>query len=89
MAFAIAARLACSRPSLSGEEQVSTEWPVPEDVLAELERERRRVEQMKEEAQRMRSAAQSERDKMRAERDAAEDRVDKMMESARGQRTIS
>lgn len=37
---------------------------------------------MKEEAQRMRSTAQSERDKMRAERDAAEDRVDKMMESA-------
>ena len=66
-------------------EQVSTEDARFEDVLAELERERRRVEQMKEEAQRMRSAAQSERDKMRAERDAAEDRVDKMMESARGQ----
>ncbi|MFR2288675.1 MAG: hypothetical protein ACLS69_02440, partial [Butyricicoccus sp.] len=63
----------------------STEDARFEDVLAELERERRRVEQMKEEAQRMRSAAQSERDKMRAERDAAEDRVDKMMESARGQ----
>ena len=55
------------------------------DVLAELERERRRIEKMKEEAQRMRSAAQSERDKMRAERDAAEERADKMMEGARSQ----
>ena len=66
-------------------EQVSTEDARFEDVLAELERERRRIEKMKEEAQRMRSAAQSERDKMRAERDAAEERADKMMEGARSQ----
>ena len=33
----------------------------------------------------MRSAAQSERDKMRAERDAAEERADKLLESARSQ----
>ena len=81
-----------TRTSINGREVppivaalIATEDARFEDVLAELERERRRVEQMKEEAQRMRSAAQSERDKMRAERDAAEDRVDKMMESARGQ----
>ena len=85
-AFAIAARLGLQPIIIErAKEQVSTEDARFEDVLAELERERRRVEQMKEEAQRMRSAAQSERDKMRAERDAAEDRVDKMMESARGQ----
>ena len=85
-AFAIAARLGLQPTIIErAKEQVSTEDARFEDVLAELERERRRVEQMKEEAQRMRSAAQSERDKMRAERDAAEDRVDKMMESARGQ----
>ena len=85
-AFAIAARLGLQPTIIErAKEQVSTEDARFEDVLAELERERRRVEQMKEEAQRMRSVAQSERDKMRAERDAAEDRVDKMMESARGQ----
>ncbi|MBS6777287.1 MAG: endonuclease MutS2 [Butyricicoccus pullicaecorum] len=85
-AFAIAARLGLQPTIIErAKEQVSTEDARFEDVLAELERERRRVEQMKEEAQRMRSAAQSERDKMRAERDAAEDRADKMMESARGQ----
>ena len=69
-AFAIAARLGLQPTIIErAKEQVSTEDARFEDVLAELERERRRVEQMKEEAQRMRSAAQSERDKMRAERD--------------------
>ncbi len=85
-AFAIAARLGL-QPTIivRAKEQVSTEDARFEDVLAELERERRRVEQMKEEAQKMRAAAQSERDKMRAERDAAEERADKLLESARSQ----
>ena len=85
-AFAIAARLGLQPVIIDrAKEQVSTEDARFEDVLAELERERRRIEKMKEEAQRMRSAAQSERDKMRAERDAAEERADKMMEGARSQ----
>ena len=85
-AFAIAARLGLQPTIIDrAKEQVSTEDARFEDVLAELERERRRIEQMKEEAQRMRSAAQSERDKMRAERDAAEERADRMMEGARSQ----
>lgn len=85
-AFAIAARLGLQPTIIErAKEQVSTEDARFEDVLAELERERRRIEQMKEEAQRMRSAAQSERDKMRAERDAAEERADRMMEGARSQ----
>ena len=85
-AFAIAARLGLQPTIIErAKEQVSTEDARFEDVLAELERERRRVEQMKEEAQKMRSAAQSERDKMRAERDAAEERADKLLESARSQ----
>ena len=85
-AFAIAARLGLQPTIIDrAKEQVSTEDARFEDVLAELERERRRIEKMKEEAQRMRSAAQSERDKMRAERDAAEERADKMMEGARSQ----
>ena len=85
-AFAIAARLGLQPTIIErAKEQVSTEDARFEDVLAELERERRRIEQMKEEAQKMRSAAQSERDKMRAERDAAEERADKLLESARSQ----
>ena len=85
-AFAIAARLGLQPTIIDrAKEQVSTEDARFEDVLAELERERRRIEKMKEEAQRMRSAAQSERDRMRAERDAAEERADKMMEGARSQ----
>ena len=85
-AFAIAARLGL-QPTIieQAKEQVSTEDARFEDVLAELERERRRVEQMRDEAAKMRSAAQSERDKMRAERDAAEQRADKLLESARSQ----
>lgn len=55
-AFAIAARLGLQPTIIErAKEQVSTEDARFEDVLAELERERRRVEQMKEEAQRMRS----------------------------------
>lgn len=85
-AFAIAGRLGLSPTIIDrAKQQVSTEDARFEDVLAELERERRRIEQLKDEAARMRSAAQSERDKMRAERDAAEQRADKMMETARNQ----
>ena len=85
-AFAIAARLGLQPTIIErAKEQVSTEDARFEDVLAELERERRRIEQMKDEAQKMRSAAQSERDKMRAERDAAEARADKLLEGARSQ----
>lgn len=85
-AFAIAARLGLQPTIIErAKEQVSTEDARFEDVLAELERERRRIEQMKEEAQKMRAAAQSERDRMRAERDAAEARADKLLEGARSQ----
>ncbi len=85
-AFAIAARLGLQPTIIErAKEQVSTEDARFEDVLAELERERRRIEQMKDDAAKMRSAAQSERDKMRAERDAAEQRADKLLETARSQ----
>ncbi len=51
-AFAIAARLGLQPTIIErAKEQVSTEDARFEDVLAELERERRRIEQMKEEAQ--------------------------------------
>lgn len=82
-AFAIAGRLGLSPTIIErAREQVSTEDARFEDVLAELDRERRRVEQMRDEVARMRAQAQSERDKMRAERDAAEAKMDKMLESA-------
>ena len=85
-AFAIAARLGLQPTIIErAKEQVSTEDARFEDVLAELERERRRIEQLRDEAAKMRAAAQSERDKMRAERDAAEQKADKMVESARSQ----
>lgn len=85
-AFAIAARLGLQPIIIErAKEQVSTEDARFEDVLAELERERRRIEQLRDEAAKMRAAAQSERDKMRAERDAAEQKADKMVESARSQ----
>jgi len=85
-AFAIAARLGLP-PSIieKAKEQVSTEDARLEDVLAELERERRRIERMKDDAAKMRAAAQSERDKMRMERDNAEQKAEKLMETARSQ----
>ncbi|MDO4270490.1 MAG: endonuclease MutS2 [Eubacteriales bacterium] len=85
-AFAIAGRLGLQPTIIErAKEQVSTEDARFEDVLAELERERRRIEQMQDEIARMRAAAQSERDKMRAARDAAEEKADRLIESARGQ----
>ncbi len=85
-AFAIAARLGLQPTIIErAKEQVSTEDARFEDVLAELERERRRIEQMKDEAAKMRSAAQSERDKMRSERDNAEQKAEKLLETARSQ----
>ncbi|WP_283673500.1 endonuclease MutS2 [Butyricicoccus sp. Marseille-Q5471] len=85
-AFAIAGRLGLSPTIIErAKEQVSTEDARFEDVIAELQKERRRIEQIKEEAAKMRAAAQSERDKMRADRDAAEAKADKLLESARSQ----
>lgn len=85
-AFAIAGRLGLQPTIIErAKEQVSTEAARFEDVLAELERERRRIEQMQDEIARMRAAAQSERDKMRAARDAAEEKADRLVESARSQ----
>ena len=85
-AFAIAGRLGLSPTIIErAKEQVSTEDARFEDVIAELQKERRRIEQLQEAAAKMRSSAQSERDKIRAERDAAEQKADKLLESARGQ----
>lgn len=85
-AFAIAARLGLPPAIIEkAKEQVSTEDARLEDVLAELERERRRIERMKDDAAKMRAAAQSERDKMRMERDNAEQKAEKLMETARSQ----
>ncbi len=85
-AFAIAARLGLQPAIIErAKEQVSTEDARFEDVLAELERERRRIERMKDEAAKMRSTSQSERDKLRAERDAAEEKAEKLIETARSQ----
>ncbi len=85
-AFAIAARLGLQPTIIErAKEQVSTEDARFEDVLAELERERRRIDRMKDEAAKMRSAAQSERDKLRAERDVSEEKAQKLLETARSQ----
>lgn len=83
-AFAIAGRLGLQPTIIErAREQVSTEDARFEDVLAELERERRRIDRMKEDAAKMRAAAQSERDKALRTRDEMEQKADKLLESAK------
>ncbi|MBR3866830.1 MAG: endonuclease MutS2, partial [Butyricicoccus sp.] len=83
-AFAIAARLGLQPIILErAKEQLSTENTRFEDVLAQLEKERKQLEHYKSEAERMRSAAQSERDRAENLRDKTEDETDRILEAAR------
>ena len=83
-AFAIAARLGLQPIILEhAKEQLSAENTRFEDVLAQLEKERRQLEHYKSEAERMRSAAQSERDKAENLRDKTADETDRILENAR------
>lgn len=83
-AFAIAARLGLQPVILErAKEQLSSENTRFEDVLAQLEKERRLLEKYKAEAERLRSAAQSERDKAENLRDKSEDEADRIVENAR------
>ena len=83
-AFAIAARLGLQPVILErAKEQLSSENTRFEDVLAQLEKERRLLEKYKAEAERLRSAAQSERDKAENLRDKSEDEADRIIENAR------
>ena len=83
-AFAIAARLGLQPTILEwAKEQVSTENTRFEDVLAELEKERRQLEKYKAEAERLRAAAQSERDRAENLRDKTQDETDRILENAR------
>ena len=83
-AFAIAARLGLQPIILEhAREQLSTESTRFEDVIAQLEKERKQLEHYKAEAERMRSAAQSERDRAENLRDKTEDETDRILENAR------
>ena len=83
-AFAIAARLGLQPAILErAKEQISTENTRFEDVLAELEKERRQLEKYEAEAERLRAAAQSERDKAENLRDKTQDETDRILENAR------
>ncbi len=83
-AFAIAARLGLQPAILErAREQLSSESTRFEDVLAQLEKERKQLEKYKAEAERLRSAAQSERDKAENLRDKSEDEADRIVENAR------
>nr|WP_300128172.1 endonuclease MutS2 [uncultured Butyricicoccus sp.] len=83
-AFAIAARLGLQPVILErAKEQISSENTRFEDVLAELEKERRQLEKYKAEAERLRAAAQSERDKAENLRDKTQDETDRILENAR------
>lgn len=85
-AFAIAARLGLPPTIIErAKEQVSTENARFEDVLAELEKERRRLEKYKEEADRLRRTAQSEKDKVVSLKDKTEDQADRLLQRARDQ----
>lgn len=82
-AFAIAARLGMPKRIIeSASEHVSTEDARFEDILAELQQERRRTEKLKSDAIAMRAEAQSERDRLRAERIRTEEKLQKKLESA-------
>ncbi len=83
-AFAIAARLGLQPTILErAKEQISNENTRFEDVLAELEKERRQLERYKAEAERLRASAQSERDKAENLRDKTQDETDRILENAR------
>lgn len=83
-AFAIAARLGLQPTILEhAKEQISNENTRFEDVLAELEKERRQLEKYKAEAERLRASAQSERDKAENLRDKTQDETDRILENAR------
>ncbi len=83
-AFAIAARLGLQPVILEkAKEQLSSENTRFEDVLAQLEKERKLLEKYKAEAEKLRSAAQSERDKAENLRDKSEDEADRIVENAR------
>ena len=83
-AFAIAARLGLQPAILErAKEQISSENTRFEDVLVQLEKERKALEKYKAEAERLRSAAQSERDKAENLRDKSEDEADRIIENAR------
>lgn len=83
-AFAIASRLGLQPAILEkAKEQLSSENTRFEDVLAQLEKERRLLEKYKAEAERLRSMAQSERDKAENLRDKSEDEADRIVENAR------
>ncbi len=83
-AFAIAARLGLQPVVLDrAREQLSAESTRFEDVIAELEKERRDLERYKAEAERLRAAAQSERDQAGSLRDKTADEADRIIEAAR------
>lgn len=83
-AFAIAARLGLSPTIIErAKEQISGENMRFEDVLAELEKERRQMEKYKAEAERLRRAAQSEKDKAVTLKDQTEDKADRLLIRAR------
>lgn len=83
-AFAIAARLGLQPAILEhAKEQISNENTRFEDVLVELEKERRQLEKYKAEAERLRASAQSERDKAENLRDKTQDETDRILENAR------
>lgn len=85
-AFAIAGRLGLSPVIIErAKNQLSTENTRFEDVLAELEKERRQMEKYKAEAERLRRAAQSEKDKALSLKDQTEDKADRLLQRAREQ----
>ncbi|WP_087065399.1 endonuclease MutS2 [Intestinibacillus massiliensis] len=85
-AFAIAGRLGLPPTIIErAKEQLSTESTRFEDVLAELEKERRQMEKYKAEADRLRRAAQSEKDKALSLKDQTEDKADRLLQRARDQ----
>ena len=85
-AFAIAARLGLQTAIIErAKDQLSSETTRFEDVLAELEKERRQLEKYKAEADRLRRAAQSEKDKVVSLKDKTEDQADRMIQRARDQ----
>lgn len=83
-AFAIAKRLGLQNEILErAKEQISSENTKFEDVICELEKERKLLEKYKKEAEILRSAAQSERDKAENLKDKSEDEAQRIIENAR------
>ncbi len=85
-AFAIAGRLGLQQTIIErAKEQVSTENARFEDVIAQLEKERRSLEKYKAEAEQLRRTAQSEKDKVVSLKDKTEDQADRLLQRARDQ----